>query len=42
MAHTTLTPAEVVRHGLEIAGDMCIYTNRNIDVIGTELDASAR
>ena len=27
-----LTPAEVVRAGLEIAGDICIYTNRNIDV----------
>jgi ATP-dependent HslUV protease subunit HslV len=32
MAHTKLTPAEVVRAGLEIAGDLCIYTNRNIDV----------
>jgi ATP-dependent HslUV protease, peptidase subunit HslV len=32
MAHTTMTPAEIVRHGLEIAGDICIYTNRNIVV----------
>jgi ATP-dependent HslUV protease subunit HslV len=32
LAHTTLNPAEVVRAGLEIAGDICIYTNRNIDV----------
>jgi ATP-dependent HslUV protease subunit HslV len=32
MAHTRLKPAEVVRAGLEIAGDLCIYTNRNIDV----------
>jgi ATP-dependent HslUV protease subunit HslV len=32
MAHTGLKPAEVVRAGLEIAGDICIYTNRNIDV----------
>ncbi len=32
MAHTQLKPAEVVRAGLEIAGDLCIYTNRNIDV----------
>lgn len=33
MAHTQLRPAEVVRAGLEIAGDICIYTNRNIDVV---------
>jgi ATP-dependent HslUV protease subunit HslV len=32
MTHTQLNPAEVVRAGLEIAGDLCIYTNRNIDV----------
>src|SRR6187402_1105647 len=32
MAHTKLPPAEVVRAGLEIAGDICIYTNRNIEV----------
>ena len=32
MAHTKMKPAEVVRAGLEIAGDLCIYTNRNIDV----------
>lgn len=33
MAHTKMTPAEIVRHGLEIAGDICIYTNRSIDVV---------
>ena len=33
MAHTQLTPAQVVRAGLEIAGDICVYTNRNIDVV---------
>ena len=32
MTHTQLKPAEIVRAGLEIAGDLCIYTNRNIDV----------
>jgi ATP-dependent HslUV protease, peptidase subunit HslV len=32
MVHTKMTPVEVVRAGLEIAGDICIYTNRNIDV----------
>ena len=35
MAHTTMTPGEIVRNGLAIAGDICIYTNRNIEV--TEL-----
>ena len=34
--HSALTAAEVVRRGLEIAGDICIYTNRNITVL--ELD----
>jgi ATP-dependent HslUV protease subunit HslV len=33
MAHTQLKPAEVVRAGLEIAGEICIYTNRNIEVV---------
>ena len=32
LAHTQLGPAEVVRAGLEIAGDICVYTNRNIEV----------
>jgi ATP-dependent HslUV protease subunit HslV len=27
-----MTPDEVVRAGLEIAGALCIYTNRNIEV----------
>ena len=31
-AHSTLTAAEIVRASLEIAGDICIFTNRNIDV----------
>jgi ATP-dependent HslUV protease subunit HslV len=33
MAHTPMKPAEVVRAGLEIAGDLCVYTNRNIEVV---------
>jgi ATP-dependent HslUV protease subunit HslV len=33
MAHTQMTPGDVVRHGLEIAGDICIYTNRSIEVV---------
>ena len=34
--HSSLPAAEIVRRGLEIAGDICIYTNRNITVL--ELD----
>jgi ATP-dependent HslUV protease subunit HslV len=34
--HSSLSAAEIVRRGLEIAGDICIYTNRNITVL--ELD----
>ena len=32
VAHSTLTAPEIVRAGLEIAADLCIYTNRSIDV----------
>jgi ATP-dependent HslUV protease subunit HslV len=32
LAHSDLGAAEIVRAGLEIAGDLCIYTNRNIEV----------
>src|SRR5947209_13148144 len=31
--HSPMTPGEIVRHGLEIAGDICIYTNRQIEVV---------
>jgi ATP-dependent HslUV protease subunit HslV len=34
--YSDLSAAEIVRRGLEIAGDICIYTNRNITVL--ELD----
>ena len=27
--HSSLSPAEIVRQALEIAGDICVYTNRN-------------
>jgi ATP-dependent HslUV protease, peptidase subunit HslV len=27
--HTTMTPAQIVKRSLEIAGDICIYTNHN-------------
>ncbi len=31
--HTQMTPAEIVKAGLEIAGEVCIYTNTNIEVV---------
>jgi ATP-dependent HslUV protease subunit HslV len=27
--HTTMTPTEIVKRSLEIAGDLCIYTNQH-------------
>ena len=38
-AHSKLTASEIVRQSLEIAADICIYTNRNITVL--ELDGAA-
>lgn len=35
-AHSDLSAPEIVRRGLEIAGEICIYTNQNITVL--ELD----
>jgi ATP-dependent HslUV protease subunit HslV len=32
MAHSTLGAGQIVRAALDIAGDLCIFTNRNIDV----------
>jgi ATP-dependent HslUV protease subunit HslV len=32
VAHTDLSAADVVRRAMEIAADLCIYTNRNIEV----------
>ncbi len=34
--HSDLPAAEIVRKGLEIAGDICIYTNQNITVLELE------
>ena len=31
--HADLSAADIVRESLEIAGDICIYTNRNITVL---------
>ncbi|HEU4643485.1 MAG TPA: ATP-dependent protease subunit HslV [Gemmatimonadaceae bacterium] len=33
VVHSELPAAQIVRKGLEIAGDICIYTNRNITVL---------
>ena len=32
-AHSGLTAAQIVKASLEIAADICIYTNRNIEVV---------
>lgn len=32
-SHSELPAAEIVRRGLEIAGEICIYTNQNITVL---------
>jgi ATP-dependent HslUV protease subunit HslV len=32
LAHTQLSPAEIVSSALKIAGELCIYTNTNIKV----------
>ena len=34
--HSDLPAAEIVRRGLEIAGEICIYTNQNITVLELE------
>jgi ATP-dependent HslUV protease subunit HslV len=31
-AHSNLTASQITRNALEIAADLCIYTNRNIEV----------
>jgi ATP-dependent HslUV protease, peptidase subunit HslV len=32
LAHTDLSAAQIVRAGLEIAADLCIYTNRHLTI----------
>jgi ATP-dependent HslUV protease subunit HslV len=32
LTHSSLTAAQIVRTALEIAADLCIYTNRNIEI----------
>jgi ATP-dependent HslUV protease subunit HslV len=31
--HSTLEPRELVQESLEVAGDLCIYTNKNIKIL---------
>ncbi len=38
--HSDLTAADIVRKALEIAGEICIYTNQNITVL--ELDGTGK
>ena len=33
LAHTDLSPAEIVRRSLEIAGEICVFTNSHITVL---------
>ena len=33
MTHSQLSASEIVKTAMDIAGDICIYTNRNIDVV---------
>lgn len=39
--HSSLDAEEIVRRGLEIAADLCIYTNREISVINLDDPAEA-
>ena len=32
VTHSSLTAAEIVRQSLEIAADICVYTNRNLHI----------
>lgn len=40
MAYTELDAADIVRHAMEIAGDICVYTNKDIVVL--ELDGDEK
>jgi len=33
LAHTDQTPPDICTHGLQIAGDLCIYSNTNITML---------
>ena len=36
LSHTDQSPADICQHGLEIAGDLCIYSNTNITMLEIE------
>jgi ATP-dependent HslUV protease subunit HslV len=40
LEHSDLAAADIVRHGLEIAADICIYTNRHINVLELKRDGT--
>ena len=40
LEHTELAPTEIVKKSLEIAGDLCIYTNQNHTIETLETDES--
>jgi ATP-dependent HslUV protease, peptidase subunit HslV len=40
-SHTDMSAAEIVRRGLEIAGEICIYSNKNITVLELEQGSAA-
>ena len=37
LEHTEMAPAQIVKRSLEIAGDLCIYTNQNhvVETLGS-------
>ncbi|HEX5437293.1 MAG TPA: ATP-dependent protease subunit HslV [Gemmatimonadaceae bacterium] len=41
LEHSSLTAPQIVRKGLEIAGEICIYTNTNITVLELDGDGTA-
>ncbi|WP_157263394.1 ATP-dependent protease subunit HslV [Azohydromonas aeria] len=42
LQHTQMSPAEIVKQSLQIAGDICIYSNQNhvIETLGTAAPAA--
>ena len=36
LGHAPLTARDIVSHSLEIAADICIYTNRNLTIVELE------
>jgi ATP-dependent HslUV protease, peptidase subunit HslV len=36
LAHSALDARQVVQHSLDLAADICIYTNRNLTIVELE------